>query len=847
MLKHIYRIIILIVIFVGAIYYFSRDIKEVVFHIDNTTVMEETTFPLVSMKAAEEKINLLRGYSSNINANLLREAVTPLNKDQTFIIEIDQKSYDIKKLNYELREFVDNILIETDSISVFEEQNNVKSAAIKLKTELETDKEYAVKITLISSNSKKIYFYQRVKVFDNAYLSEKLEFAMDFHKAIQNKDTAQTMIKYLEPKRSMDNSSLAYVNINSSFDLVTWGNLKPIMVTDIIPTIKEIHLDTAIIELNYIIKEEVVGTYEYYQVNEYFRVRYTRDRMYLLNYERRMDAFFDTNLVSLSKNQFKLGISNDVNVPSVVSDDQKRIAFVRNRELWLYQTDDNQMIRIFSFRQDNTDYIRDIYNQHDIKIINMDQEGNMDFLVYGYMNRGQYEGRVAIILYQYIRAENRIEELVYIPVDEPYQMLKENMGDIAYVNGKDVFYFHIFHNLYSYNLITKELTEIAVDITKEDMVVWKDINYVVWHENTNPKLSKKIFLMNLDTGQKDTIKAPTGYNIRLLEKIDSNIIYGIVKEEDIDILLDGHMIVPMNQLMIASVNRKVLKEYKKSGYYVSDIEVRDNVVELQRVQKVNENGRTTFVPTAPDYIMNQVKAKTQHVEVVNRVTDFALTELYLSLPKTVQIAEVPKVVKTINTVITTDPTVRLHDSNLELEYYYPYVYGGISGNYREASEAINVASKGIGVVLNHRQQIIWERGIRATKTTISDIAKMDFTQSSQSIESCIDVMLSLQGIQLNKEQLSVANRSIYEVLSHYSRQTPIRVTGITLEDALYYVSKGKPVLAMTDYRNAVLIYGYDAFNITVYDPRVSKERKIGLQDGTQLFKEAGNVFITVID
>ena len=59
----------------------------------------------------------------------------------------------------------------------------------------------------------------------------------------------------------------------------------------------------------------------------------------------------------------------------------------------------------------------------------MDAEGNVNFMVYGYMNRGQYEGRVAIVLYKYIRADQRIEELVYIPVDEPYQRLKENMGN----------------------------------------------------------------------------------------------------------------------------------------------------------------------------------------------------------------------------------------------------------------------------------------------------------------------------------------------------------------------------------------------------------------------------------
>ena len=94
----------------------------------------------------------------------------------------------------------------------------------------------------------------------------------------------------------------------------------------------------------------------------------------------------------------------------LVSPDKNKLAFVRNRELWFYNLKDNEMVRVFSFRQEESDYIRDTYDQHDIRILDMDAEGNISFVVYGYMNRGQYEGRVALILYHYVRSENRIEK-----------------------------------------------------------------------------------------------------------------------------------------------------------------------------------------------------------------------------------------------------------------------------------------------------------------------------------------------------------------------------------------------------------------------------------------------------
>ena len=118
MLKYIYRIFILVCVFIASLGYFSRDIKEVVFDINNTTVMADTTLPLVIIKRGDQRINLLHGYSSNLNANKVRDTVIPVDQDKTFEVEIDQKEYDIKKMNYELREFVGNKLIEESSISV---------------------------------------------------------------------------------------------------------------------------------------------------------------------------------------------------------------------------------------------------------------------------------------------------------------------------------------------------------------------------------------------------------------------------------------------------------------------------------------------------------------------------------------------------------------------------------------------------------------------------------------------------------------------------------------------------------------------------------------------------------
>lgn len=842
MLKIIYRVIVLLGVFVASLYYFSQDIKEVVFDINNTTVMEDATFPLVTINAGGNRINVLHGYSTNLDGNVVREAVVPITTDQTLEVYFDQKDYDIKKLNYELRNFMDNKLIETDSVSVFDDRGEERSAKIKIKAELESKKEYAVKITLITSESKKMYYYFRIKKYNQVYMEEMLSFVMEFHDSIMDKQKAENIKKYLETDKNADNSSLAYVNINSSLDLVSWGNLQPVVLTEIVPTIKEIYPDTAFIELNYFVEAKVGEAMECYRVREFYRIRYTSTRTYLLNYDRWMEAQFDLNLASLSKSEFKLGISSDYDIDYIASDDKKKLAFVRNCELWFYNMEDNEMIKVFSFAQENTDYFRDLYNQHDVRILNMDAEGNMDFIVYGYMNRGQYEGKLALLLYRYISMDNRIEELVYIPAEETYYSLKDEIGELAYVNGKETFYFHINQGIYTYNLITRELTEIAANVKRENIITLKEQHYIVWQDNSDPKLSKTLHMMNLETEERQTIEAPSGYHVQLLGMIDQNIIYGLSKDDDVFITLDGREMSPMSAIKITNIQKKVLKTYKKIGYYISGIKIEDNVITLNRLKKEKESD--SFIVTSDDFIINQKKNEKPIIEVNTRVTEQALTEFYMTMPSGYTMPGIPSVVNTVQTVITQDPTVRVNEPVQRDNIYYAYTSRDMEAPFENASEAIKAARDHIGVVLDSKKRIVWERGIKSSQSIIKRFEEMDWNTNRNTLKSCLELVLSYQNVPI--ELRDTDNMSAYDILKEYSPYEPIRLTGTGLEDALYFVSAGRPIIAMKSSGKAVLIYGYDAYNIMMIDPSQNKPVRMGIQEGIKTFEEAGNIFVSYL-
>ncbi|BCJ96712.1 hypothetical protein acsn021_42810 [Anaerocolumna cellulosilytica] len=838
MMKYVYRTLILLCIFAGSLYYFGKDIQEEVSDIEIRTVeMGETTFPLITIRLKDYEINQLHGYSTNLNANIVRENITPLDSSQSFDVVINEKGNNVKRVIYELRALADNKLIETNTINALEKEEEYKTARIKLSEALSPDTEYAVKITLVTSESQKMNYYTRIKRVDNSYYKEKLNFIMNFHTSILDKKKAEEIKTFLEPKAGSDNTSLAYVDIHSSFDLVSWGNLEPKVVGPIVPDVEEINTDTASVVLRYMVSGETESGTEYYYVSEFYRVRYTDTRMYLLNYDRKIESVFDINLTSLAKSQFKIGITNQSDMKLFTSTENNKLSFVRERELWYYNLLENKAVRVFSFRQENTDYVRDIYPEHDVQILNMDDDGNIDFMVYGYMNRGVYEGRVGIVFYKYYSSDNRIEELVYLPMNIPYEVLKEELDSFSYKNKLNVFYFTINHKIYSYNLTTKAAEVIASDITGDNFVVSMKEHFLAWENSSNQAEATEINILDLETQSMEKITALTGECINLLGKIDDNIIYGFAKVSDVTTALDGSQLIPMYKIEIADKNNTVLKEYRKNKYYVTDTMIADNVITLKRVKKAGSD----FTQAEEDFILNRVITSTSPFSLTTRVTDKMLTEYYITLPSGFEMSKVPATETTVNTVIKEDTTLRLEESKRQTEPYTVYARGGIEGIYEEAGEAIVRAYNRIGIVVDNKQRIIWERAVRSTLKEIRGITPIYTSHGSDSVTASVTMLLQYRS---GSSETKVKKGTVYEMLREGLKDSVLNLTGCTLEQVLYYVNKNHPVIAMKNGKDAVLIIGYDAYNITVIDPSINRTMKIGLKDGTSLFEGAGNIFFS---
>lgn len=837
MYKRVYKIIVLTAVFIAALIFMSENIKEEEINLTSAVKMEDASFPLLYIESGGYVINRLHGYSGNIEANVIRESMTPIDNDKTLQVRIQENESIVKKIKYEIRELKNNILLDSGSISALDEIENGKSAKIKFEANFVTGKEYAAKITVVTNNSKKINYYTRVKYYEtDYYLAQKMDFINNFHESSLDKQKAQALAKYLETDGTEDGSSFAKVTIHSSFDMFSWGNLNPTVITDIVPTIKEFNVETAAVQLEYFVSAKTDSGKEIYSVKEFYRIRYTADRIYLLNYERTMESMFDINLASLGKGEFKIGVTNDKDIDIVTSGENGKVAFVRNGELWYYSLAENEAVRVFSFMSDKNDYIREGYDQHNIRILNMDDSGNIDFTVYGYMNRGDYEGKVALIFYRFYIETKQIEEKVCIPLETSYQILKEDIEGFSYANHKDVFYFTLNNTIYSYDINAREVSTIATNITEKNFAAMPGKHAIAWLEGKSGE--EAMIIYDLEKGTKKKVKAPQGEIIKILGSLDNHVLYGYVKKADIKEMKDGTVLVPAYKLEIADNDGTVLKEYRQKGVYITDAKIKDTVAQLIRMKKSKDG----YKVISSDSILSQGKEDNNIIGLRSRVTDLTKTEWYLFMPEGFAMKNVPKVYDTMNAVLKQDTTLHLDKEEIVGEKYYIQAYGSIIGSTDDVSEAIAMADENVGVVIDGKHQLVWERSGKYNHKMLNQLKEVKVTESIDSVAACLSMMLQYNHISADINELTDNGKSIYDVLKKHF-ESPINLTGCNLEEILYFVSGDRPVIAMKDNTHAVLVIGYDETSVTIFDPQSGK-KKFSLSAGTKLFEEAGNVFLS---
>lgn len=841
-MKRVYQILYLAVVFFAAVLFFGSRVGETIFDEEIETVQAGTaSFPTVSVLTCGEEINCINGYSSNLSTILNREDMIPIGKDGIFELKIKEYETDVRRVKYEVLDVSSEAEVDSGTINAFEKQDGHKLVRIKLKAELKEGTEYAVKATLIGNTGKRMYYYFRIKQYTSPRLSEKLAFIRTFGENTRSAEAAdnEAIIPYLETKPGASSDSYHYVDIHDSYKTVSWGDMVPQLITEPVISVTEFYEEIMTAVVRYGVAIDSGYGAEQYFVEEYFRIRYLGDVVHLLNYERHTESLFNVTNASLSQSDLKLGVADAENIELFPNSDHSVVAFVRNGTLYCYSLAENTLSTVFSSAHGSPERMYSQKPQYDIHVLKMESNGNITFLVNGYMNRGVYEGRVGLFVYRYYEDEKRLEELIYVPVNTTYQILKEELGKFAYFNEYDVFYFMVNGGVYAYNLITEELTVLARNVKDGDYVYSVGERFIAYQEHGT---TEKVTMLYPETGKSVTVLPEDGEYIKLLGRSEENLLYGYGRFEDLYVNEDGRVVYAMYKVDIKNSFGQTQKQYEKEGYFVESAQTDGNVIRLNRLIK-GEDG--SYEEASSDYILNRENTENGKISLATRVTDRMLTEYYIAFPADFVMEELPKEAQVVYTVTEKDTTLRVNEMESDVAAYYTYYYGMIDGIYETAGEAIPVADERAGTVIDEKGKIVWERGIKAGSASLTQIAGVKAGGDMGSVQAALQMMLSVKGLttQITPEE---AKEPLQQVLARYTNADVAVLTGATLDEVLYFVWKGQPVLTLKESGDAVVITGYTSGEIVYYDPQRGRSMTAEKEKAEKMFEAGGGIYISFL-
>ena len=829
--------LVLAIVFIGSLVSFSLVTNKS--QTDMTTSLAEATLPVVSFSYQGNTVNELFGYVNEMVDTNMRGNITPVGDDRMLHIVVDTDGVEVSELQYEIRSMDGTRLVVKNTTKDFSRSGNQLKADVELENILQDNEEYALKLTL-QGKKQPIYYYTRVIKEKGLDVDKYLNFALDFHSHTFARDEDGSYFANYVENATGDATNLGYVDLTCTVRQIKWRNLICNPVTPLDIAFQEINDDYTALTIRYILSTVTSdGENQYYDVEEYYRLRQGAKQMYVLDYERTAEEIFNPEGTILSGgNSIQLGITPG-DVEYDYNEVGNRIAFVQAGELWGYDASNNLLSKIFSFREQEDFDPRDNLNQHDIKIMNVDEAGSVDFIVFGYMNRGKHEGEVGLSVFHYDGLARTVEEEAYLPCNSSYGILGSELGQFLYESDGRMVYLVLNHTMYSIDLNTKETKEAISNLTEGDYFASVSNRYFTWIDAGKTYQSETLHLIDLSSGKISDITVGNGEVIRPMGFIGEDLIYGVANASDVVKDAAGNAVFPTKKLyIVGSENTKdILKEYAPSDGYVGTVTVDGYLISMQLIQR-NEG---QFAVVGENQIMNK-EADKDTVVYLKSYGDQERQKLY-QIAFTGQAKAGKTKLVTSKEVITQDNRAVEIQRDPDVTRYYVYAKGDVLYSGDQIATAIRKANENNAIVVNQKQQYVWQQGRSVYKDPLNGLSVATSDLESGTIVQAISGMIQWEGKTGSVSDMIAQGNSPEDVLVTMLPEYEIlNLSGCSVDEMFYYVNNGTPVFALTSQDTAVLLTGYTSSLVYYYDPATHTTQKMATQDANNIFSQAGNVF-----
>ena len=830
MKKRIIKAGVLIAVFIAALVISSLVINSGTE--DEIVDMGAPTLPRISFTVDGTEVNPLFGYVQDMDITAMRDTITPLGADGSLTMNIEDDGNDISDIRYEVYSLDGEDMYADGKADVPDEGEQV---SLSIGNILSDEVREAVLKVILTADDETVSYYTRIAAPSDLTTGKCLEYAMDFHDKAINKEGTEDLESHLEPGDESDNTTYQTVNIHSDVTHVQWGDLSPEIVGDVEWSIKESNtVYTSILAKYQVSCQDENGDTALYNVKEFFRVRFLVDTIYLLDYNRDMEQIFQGTASEFDDNGILFGITSQDDVQYETNSDETIVAFVQERNLWLYNGEEDELTEVFSFSDQEGRDMRSKNDQHAVRIISMDDDGNLAFAVYGYMNRGYHEGEVGVGIYYFSVDTNAIEEKAFIPSTKSYAIAADELGKMVYYNhDQSMLYVLADGTLYQIDLDNDKQTTLAKGLTEEQYAVSDDGHLMAYQTTGGTEDGKEdtkknnadggagtagsaICVMNLKSGDTYTIDAGEGETVRPLGFINGDFVFGKARLSDEGTTVAGEEVSPMYEIEIRNSDNKTEAQYsfEDQNIYTTDILIEENLLTLNRVVKEGK----TYNSTSQEYITNNQEREESSVTLEKYSTDVKETQLRLTFADGIGNTE-PELIKPGQIASKEPLTVTLSGGDSG-EKYYVYGMGELVAIYDKAGYAIQRANELSGVVISSNQEYVWERGNR-------------------------DLVYSTDAAAFSKESGETSLAACERYMERYEAHQ-VDLTGCTLDQVLYVINRGCPVIALVDSNHAVLLTGYTMTDITYIDPDDGKAHTVGISTLEKQTESSGNVFIGYI-
>ena len=299
----------------------------------------------------------------------------------------------------------------------------------------------------------------------------------------------------------------------------------------------------------------------------------------------------------------KTGVTNPENIVKIESENKRFFAFCKEREIYRYDAETKTMTNIYSYHIQSKETFEDVSNNFAVKIMDVNDLGDVTYIVYGYNMTGLNEGNMGIGVFTYHTETNESEENIFIPIYTTFQSLQYDIQRLCvYKNNRLIF--KSYNKVYSIDINTAEILTLADGFEETKFAASSNSRYFAFN-NDKEDVSKHINIYNIEDGKVVTIDAKEGENIEVVTFMNDDLFYGVFSDENIWREVGKIIGRPSHEIRVVNAVNGKEDLFKENDRYLYNFVNQQNVL---RYNKYKREG-THYTYLTNDVIVNNYSSE----------------------------------------------------------------------------------------------------------------------------------------------------------------------------------------------------------------------------------------------